>query len=219
MDNLNARLEDLAQKAKIHFGTAQGRIYLMRLWEEIYKSGKLYRPPREKISGNYEDIYDEAVFHLMEYILKNICSYDPTRGTVMAWVNMKLDRRFLREAIARFSKAEAQLRRPTLASLDGESNVTDLEELPMPEVPPLPSQLIKRCLEEDCNDQFKCEQMREYPHINFQAIALRHHVDGYSFKEIAEQVQIPYTSLVSFYQRRLKAFAPLIKQYCQNQCF
>lgn len=79
-----------------------------------------------------------------------------------------------------------------------------------------PSELIQQCLNEDEGNLFKRTYIPSYPSVNFQQIALLHLVEGQSFRQIADQLQVPYTSLVSFYQRRLKQFAPIIRAYCLN---
>jgi hypothetical protein len=212
MGDLNQTLQQLALQAQQQTGAARSRT-LMQLWETLYRSGKLYRPPRDRLPGNYQDIYDKAVFRLMEYVLRRIDRYDPSRASVLTWVNMKLDRSFLRDVIIEWSQEQAHFQVPSLADLDTPDL---LENLPTPPDDPFPSELIQQCLETDEGDRFKTACMKKYPWVNFQQIALLYHRDGYSLTAIADQFQIPYTSLVTFYQRRLEAFAPLIQQACQN---
>jgi hypothetical protein len=66
---------------------------------------------RDKIPGNYEDVYDEAVERLMKYTLKNIRRYKPEKIRVIGWLNMLLDRRFLREAMPMSLKERDRLPR------------------------------------------------------------------------------------------------------------
>lgn len=216
MEDFDQRLKHLVHEAQQHFGTAKGQRLLMQLWQEVYCSGRLYRPPRNKIPGVYEDVYDEAVLQLMEYTLRKIEAYDPNRGvSVIGWMNMLLERRFIRDAIGRVTQREQKFQRPTLADLDAEGDAKDpIAAIPVPTPQPLPSDLIQTCLQEDEGDRFKQACIPSYPTVNFQQIALLHHVEGYSFKEISAQLQVPYTSLVSFYQRRLKQFTPMIREYC-----
>jgi DNA-directed RNA polymerase specialized sigma24 family protein len=217
MEDLDQRLKHLAKEAQHYFGTARGQTLLMQLWHEVYCSGRLYRPLKDKIPGVYEDIYDEAILQLMEYTLRNISVYDAQKASIIGWMNMLLERRFIREAIQRFTDREQKFQRPTLADLDEEgssSNDHDIEAIPVSKPKPSPSELIQQCLREDEGDRFKQTCIPRYPSVNFQQVALLHHVEGYSFKEIAERLQVPYTSLVSFYQRRLKQFTPIIRAYC-----
>lgn len=216
MGDFDQRLKDLVHEAQQHFGTPQGQTLLMQLWQEVYCSGRLYRPPKDKLPGVYEDIYDEAVLQLMEYTLRNIKLYDPSRGaSVIGWMNMLLERRFIRDAIQRLTRREQKFQRLTLADLDAEESPQDaIETIPVPATPPLPSELIQTCLQEDEGDRFKQACIPSYPSVNFQQIALLHHVEGYSFKEISACLQVPYTTLVCFYQRRLKQFTPIIRAYC-----
>ncbi|MGI0486443.1 hypothetical protein ACN4EK_13470 [Pantanalinema rosaneae CENA516] len=216
MEDFDQRLKHLAKEAQQHFGTARGQTLLMQLWHEVYGSGRLYRPPKDKIPGTYEDIYDEAILQLLEYTLRNIGAYDAQKASVVGWMNMLLERRFIREAIQRFTNREQNFQRLSLADLDEDTTKSEIEEIPVPREKPLPSELIQQCLSEDEGDRFKQACIPSYPSVNFQQIALLHHVEGYSFKEIADQLQVPYTSLVSFYQRRLKQFTPIIRAYCLN---
>lgn len=219
MSDLDERLEQLALATQKQFGTAKGQVLLMQLWDTVYKSGNLYRPPKERLPSNYQDVYDDAVYRLMEYTLRNIGKYDPAKGTVMAWLNMLLDRRFLKDAIARANQAGDRTVHLTLTDLDDADQANrinaieyEIEAMRARDTQLPLSEIIKRCLKEDHSDQMKQASMPKYTHINFQTIALRHHLDGKTFKDIADEFKVPYTSLVSFYQRRLKSFAELLKQ-------
>lgn len=215
MADFEQQLQILVASAQQQFGTPQGQISLMQLWETIYRSGRLYRPPRDKIPGIYEDIYDEALLQLMEYTLRNIRAYDPQRGaSVIGWMNMLLERRFIREALQRHTKRENPIRRPSLSNLDEDNDFDAVAAIPVAALSLLPSEAIQQCLQEDEGDRFYQESIPSYPTVNFRQIALLHHVEGYSFTEIADRLQVPYTTLVSFYQRRLKRFSPQIRAYC-----
>ena len=218
MTDLDQQLRQLIQSAQQHAGTATGQTLIMQLWQDVYRSGKLYRPPKDKIPGMYEDIYDEALAKLMDYTLRNIGAYDPDRGvSVIGWMNMLMERRFIPDAIQRFRHREQKFQRPTLADLDRDIAADPVEAIADSPPTQLPSELILCCLREDAGDRFKRACIPKYPAINFQQIALLHHADGYTMTEIAKQLQIPYTSLVSFYQRRLEQFAPIIRAYCLGE--
>lgn len=213
MENINDHLQQLTLAAQKHFDTPYGHQLLMCLWEAIYNSGRLYRPPRNKILGNYDDVYYEALYRLMNYCLRSIHNYNPERGSVLTWINVLLERRFIKEAIAAEQKHLQLLQNPV--SLEGLDEFHPLDNYAVSNNSPLLSEQIKRCLQEDPENRFKQAHIPSYPTANFQAIALQY-LEGYSLKEIAEQFQMPYTSLVSFYHRRLNSFAPMIRQYCEN---
>ena len=218
MDKLDEHLHQLALEAQEHFGTLKGRQLLTVFWETVYRSGRLTRPHRDKIPGNYEDVYDEAVERLMKYTLQNICKYDPSKSRVIGWLNMLLDRRFIREAIAEVLKDRDRLPRVHLAETeDGErTQGISMEAIPSPESPLSLTDLIKQYLEDDPDQHFKNTCIPKYPHITFQDIALKIHLKGYSFREISQEYDVPYTSIVAFYQRRLQDFAPIIRQYVED---
>jgi len=216
MEDLDQFLQCLVEECQQHVGTARGQTLLMQLWDEVYRSGRLYRPPSNRLPGVYEDIYDEAILKLMEYTLRNIHAYDAEKASVIGWMNMLLERRFIRDAIQRFTDREQKFHRLSLADLDEGSPSDAIETIPVPSEHPLPTQLIQHCLQEDAGDRFKQTCIPSYPTVNFQQVALLHHVEGYTFTEIAARLQVPYTALIAFYQRRLKQFTPEIRAYCLN---
>lgn len=212
MTDLDEHLKQLVLTAQAATDLTERRILLTEIWQTLYTSNRLYRPARDKISGNYQDIYDEALLNLLEYLGRNIHKYDSARSSVIGWVNMLLERRFVRDAIIRWQQEQNQFTHPTLADLDSPDDF----DLPAPAPDVSPMQLIQQCFEDDPDDRFKNERMKSCPNISFQTIALRHHCHNESFTEIANTFEVPYTSLVSFYQRRLKTFAPLIRDYVEQ---
>ena len=96
-NELDEQLKQLAILAQQYPPPTQGRqLALRKLVNGIVQSGRLGRPQRGQFSGSYEDIYDEAVQELLLYICQNVEKYDPERGSVMALVNVLLDRRFFK---------------------------------------------------------------------------------------------------------------------------
>ena len=226
MDELDEHLHQLTLEAQKHFGTLKGRQRLMQLWGAIYSSPRF--PQRSRVNRkifieNPDDIYDDAVYHLMEYLRRNISNYDLKKASVMAWVSYLLKKRFVPEAIERVKQEQQKQRRiqPKRNPNDGDSEeitrsvVEDIAS-PLPDPSKVKLLLIQKCFEEDEGDRFKATCMQTYPLINFRDVALKHHVDGLNFTEIATLFNIPYTSLKSFYDRQLKNFAPAIRHYVDN---
>lgn len=223
MDELDEHLHQLALDAQKYFGKIKGRQRLMQLWGEVYGSSRF--PQRSRINRkifleNPDEIYDDAVYHLMEYLLRNISKYDPKRGSVMAWVSYLLEKRFVPEAIERVQRDRNRIQPSQNAnSTDGRDNPPTAVEV-LAAAPPDPSQikllLIQKCFEEDEDNLFRTTCMQAYPFINFRDVALKHHVNGLNFTEIAKLFAVPYTSLKSFYDRQLKKFAPTIRHYVEN---
>lgn len=94
---------------------------------EIVRSGRLCHPQKSQFTAQfYEDIYDEARQELLLYICENIDKYDAQRGSVMAWVNVLLQRRFFKDAIRKI-QTQQNVRKIT---------DTDPDNLPAPEEEP-----------------------------------------------------------------------------------
>jgi hypothetical protein len=203
-NQLDEQLKELALIAQQHpYGTKERRIALTQLVNAIWQSGRLCRPCSHQFKAVYDDIYDEAVQTLFFYICENdnIKRYDPERGTVMAWVNMLLERRFFREAIPRI------IGRVNEIYLEN----SDLENLQVPEPISLFEQ-VRQYIEDDPEGIFRNVHIRAHPEANFQAIAIRRY-SGVPWKEISAEWGISLKSLNTFYQRCLKNFAPTFQEY------
>lgn len=203
LNKLNERLEQLAILAQNHSPLSLERqIALTKLIREILQSGRFWYPP----SGGYsEDAYNEAKQNLLLYICQEIEKYNPERGSVMAWVNMLLARRFFRDAVTKV-RDQHVVQSPT---------IFDLDKLALPEKAPLLSERIRELLEEDPEDLFKQEYIGNKPEANFQALAVRR-CSGIAWQEISSELGIPVSTLSCFYQRCLRKFRFKIKEYLQQ---
>lgn len=203
-NQLDEQLKDLALVAQRQpQGTKERRIALTQLVNAIWQSGRLCHPYRGQFQTVYEDIYDEAVQSLFFYICQNdnIRNYDLERASVMAWVNMLLQRRFFPEAIPKIigQKNETHLENFDLEALKSSESLSLFEQ-------------VRQCLEDDPEGLFRNEHIKEHPEANFQAIAIRRY-SGVSWKEISAEWGIGLKSLNTFYQRCLKKLAPKFKEY------
>lgn len=223
MDELDEHLQQLALEAQEHSDALKRQQLVMKLWGTIYSSPRF--PPRSYVKrkifiGDPDEIYDDATYHLMEYLLRNISNYKPEKGTVMAWVSYLLRKSFVPDAIERAKREQSRIepKRNSKDSDGKEKAQFDVETIASatPDPSKIKLLLIQKCLEEDEDDQFKAACMQEYPFINFRDVALKHHVGGLKFTEIANSFSIPYTSLKSFYDRQLKKFMPKIRHYVEN---
>lgn len=206
-DELDSYLLQLAKKAQAnppHSGAQ--RIALTKLVNEIVRSGRLCHPQKSQFTAQfYEDIYDEARQELLLYICENIDKYDAQRGSVMAWVNILLQRRFFRDAIRKIQKQNV------IKITD-----TDPDNLPAPEEEPKDlGEILKKCIESDPEDIFKNEHIEKCPQANFQAVAMRR-MSGKSWKEISVEFAIKVPTVSSFYYRCVNNFSLKLKEYCDN---
>jgi DNA-directed RNA polymerase specialized sigma24 family protein len=196
-NELDEQLKQLAISAQQHPPLTQGRqLALRKLVNGIVQSGRLCRPQRGQFSGSYEDIYDEAVQELLLYICQNIEKYDPERGSVMAWVNVLLERRFFKEAIPKI------LGKPNLQKM----TLSDLDNLAPPEETESLTEILKECIELDPDNLFKKEHLQNYPAANFQAL-LQRRFSGKSWKEISAEFDINIKTISSFYYRCVNKFS------------
>ena len=175
---------------------------LTELIKAIKLSGKLCRPHINKFPSNlYYFLYQEALTETYTYICLNIDLYDPNRGQkkFMNWVNFNLDKLLLKcyERYNKFGKYE-------LCSFQ------DLEQIKHPFEEQDLSKLLRQYLNQDPNNIFREAYIRNRPDANFSQIALAK-FSGKSWTEISLQLDIPVSTLSSFYNRWCRRFIPIFK--------
>jgi len=205
-DELDEQLRQLALVAQQHPPlTPERQLALRKLINGILKSGRLCRPKSSQFSGAYQDIYDEALQELLLYICENIDKYNPERGSVMAWVNVLLERRFFKEAIPKI------LDKPNLTRM----TLSDLDNLALPEETENLTDLLRECIELDPENLFKKEHVENYPAVSFQAL-MRRRILGKSWKDISAEFHLKTSTISSFYSRSLTKFSSKLQEYCLN---
>lgn len=206
-EQLDEQLKQLATIAQQHPPLTKGRqLALTKLVNGIVQSGRLCHPQAGKFIGIYEDIYDEALQELLLYICQNIDKYNPQRGSVIAWCNVLLERRFFKEAIPKIL-GKQDLKKMSLSELD---NFTSPEESPSL------TELLKECIAQDSENLFKKEHIENHPQANFQTLALLR-IRGKSWKEIAAECDLKISTVSSFYYWCLTKFSAKLKEYCIGQ--
>lgn len=200
----DARLQKLALSAQQFKPQTEERDYALRELLEAIRLRKLCRPHSNKIPANfYNLIYEEAVNKTLLYVCQKIDNYDPKKGktgSLMTWVNFRLDKVVI-EIWDEFLKSENTL------------SAEELGKLPTPQQEPSLSERMRECLEEDAENIFRREHMRERPDANFQVIALAR-ISGKRWEEIsAEFGGIKVAALSNFFQRGARKFAPKFREY------
>ena len=196
-------LKKMGLTAQKYLVNSELRTYaLTELVKAIQLSGKLCRPHSSKFStGLYSNLYEEALSETLAYICLNIDSYDPERGNrkFMNWVNFKLDKSVLKcyANFQKYAKHEVY-------------SFAQLEQIKQPFKNPDLSQILQEYLTEDPNRIFTTAYVRNRPDANFSRIALAK-FSGLSWEEISQQLNIPISTLSSFYNRWCRRFAPLLK--------
>jgi DNA-directed RNA polymerase specialized sigma24 family protein len=205
-DQLDSYLLQLATHAQRHPPYSKERqLVLTKLIHAIVCFGNLWQPQKNQFLGINRDIYIEASQEMFLFICENIDKYEPKRGTVMAWVNVLLERRFFRDA----------LRKNQFQYTEKKMTLVDLDNLAAPENSEPLLEIIRESIEADIEDIFKNESMDKYPKLNFQKLALLR-ISGKSWKEISTEFQIKIPTVSSFYYRCLKKFSSKLKEYCSS---
>jgi len=214
MDAWEKQLQQLALEAQQHPPkSCIRRLALTRLVQEIQESGRLSRNRH----GCPQDVYDEVLQEVWLYVFRRIDAYQP-RSSVINWINFVLTRR-LKDARKRHTKNEKEcsLDAPINSSSDSvnQSGTTYLDNVPQPEENPLPSQLVRQCIEEDPEGLFAKKHVRGHPQANFRILALLH-LDGKTWREVAVAVGLgkeKESTVQSFYSRCCQYFANTFREY------
>lgn len=205
-DKLDSHLLQLAISAQQYPPRSlERRLALTKLINGIVRSCRLCHPQKSQFSAAvYENIYDEARQELLLYICEKIDKYDAERGSVMAWVNVLLERRFFKNAIKKVQSS------PNIQII----TITDLDNfIASPEEPKNLTDILKECIESDPENLFKNECIEKFPQVNFQALATRRLL-GKSWKEISTEFKIKIPTVSSFYYRCINKFSSKLKEYC-----
>jgi hypothetical protein len=203
----DTQLKKLALEAQQHPHNSKLRQQaLTELVNAIVLSSRLCHPHRWITPHDfYELIYEEAVNQTLVYVCQKLDNYDPQRGREQRftnWVNFRLDKIML-ECYNKF-KQRVTPELLTLADLD---SIVQVEETQTSR-----SELLRQCLEDDTNNIFKNEYIRNCPKANFRDIALAT-FSGKSWEEISQEMDVKISTLSSFFQRSCKKFAPQFQEY------
>lgn len=211
-NDLDQCLKQLAVAAQQHRpNTLKRQQSVQKLLMAIERSGKLKYPkaPPQFKGQLYQEIYAVAKQRLFCHINDKIDSYDSNRE-VLQWANFLLETRFpdaIREVMQVCKGLDlTKVKRLTLDDFELDE-VT--EEMTGKDAE---KREIVKCLEDDIEGIFKAEYVANTPRANFQFIALKV-ASGYSFKEISDELQLPYQTVVSFYKRKIIKFKPIFEDY------
>jgi len=202
--NIDEELTQLAISAQQHPPMSlQRRVALNKLVSSIIQSGKLSHPHQYRYSQLYQDIEQEAYQNLFFYLCQNIEKFDPSRASLITWLNFLLTHRFFQDAHAKIKDNYLdQPRQEFSHQIPANSDQNTIL-----------SELVREYLESDPENILKNEYIRNHPKANYQCLALRRFA-GQQWREIAADLNLSISTLSRFYQRSTTKFAPKIRSYC-----
>ena len=207
-------LKQYAQEARSHpQGSLARRRALERLARIVLNSKRLYRPCVSRLppqcQGAYREIYSDAQQALMLYVCQNIDHYDPGKASVMGWINMLMDRRFINIGIQQFQDGRER-------RLGKRRRLQDLmraeEEIPAPENENPDYAELRQFILEDPKRLLQTKKLRNRPDITFQMLLLRK-LEDQTWDDMANEFGISLQTLHSFFRRSLKSLSPELREH------
>jgi len=204
--DLDEELKRLALNAQRHPSRSFARRQaLSKLFHLIMQSShRLSCPPAFGFTQELlKEIQMLAYQNLFCYICEHIECYDPQHGDVLQWANFLLKRRFFglaMQEVMGFTKQGNPKRVPL-------TTISDYSQLDNPSL----SQQLIQYLEEDPGKLFEKTHIAKNPAANFKVVSLKR-LAGYSWKELASELNVEIPTLSSFYNRSLKKFSAHFKQ-------
>jgi len=201
MDGLEERLRQLVEKAcSYRRGTAERQRNLTQVIRLI--TNKLWR--------EHTPYYQDALQQTWVYFCQNICEgntgepYDPSRGSVITWLNFYLKRR-LQDFYIDAQKHQAK----TLSAQagrrgggDGNEMIDPVDNLPAEPDVPLLLEEVKQWVEADPQGELSRTHIANHPEVTCQVLILQRLPPEASWKTLAEEFNLSISTLSSFYQRQ-----------------
>lgn len=208
------RLRELAIAAqKSSFKSIERQKAISQLVREIYHSPKLGHPQKNSWSASfYTDVYREALQKTLLEVCQKIELYNPEHP-VMAWVNFRLNKQlinaiddFRKKGITNVPKSQQKdtVCLPNLANLEEQISVSNLDD---------DASLLKQFIEQDPEGLMAAEFLQNRPSVTFQVLALTKFLEDRSWSQIAAEIDVPSTTLCSFFYRCLKKLMPYFQKY------
>ncbi|PMB19417.1 hypothetical protein CEN45_19180 [Fischerella thermalis CCMEE 5198] len=193
----------------------QRKVALNLLVEAIQIANRFCHPHSSLPPGVYEYVYQEAFQTTLAEICQKIDNYNPEHE-VMAWVNGLLGWRFQDEIKKHKRQGITQLPANQPYRVINLNEPDTIERFWRKDEALNKLQQLQESLEEDPYNMFTKEHIQDRPDANFQLIALAKIVEGKSWQNISKELQIPVSTVSSFYYRCLKKFRDFFQQYLQQ---
>lgn len=201
MDGLEEQLRQLVKEACKHRpGSAERQKNLT----------KIIRLAANKLWKENKPYYQDALQQTWVYFCQNICEgntgepYDPTRGSVITWLNVYLKRR-LQDFYIDHQKQQARtvtVRLQRSGSGDVGDTINPVDNLEAN--PDVPSMLedIRTWVETDPTGDLRRIHIDGRPEVNAKVLLLRRLPPEASWKTLSVEFNLPVSTLSSFYQRK-----------------
>ena len=201
MDGLEERLRQLVEKAcSYRRGTAERQRNLTQVIRLI--TNKLWR--------EHTPYYQDALQQTWVYFCQNICEgntgepYNPSRGSVITWLNFYLKRR-LQDFYIDTQKQQSKTLSTQVGRLGGGGNnetIDPVDNLPAEPDVPLLLEEVKQWVEADPQGELSRTHIANHPEVTCQILILRRLPPEESWKTLAEEFNLSISTLSSFYQRQ-----------------
>jgi len=195
MDRLEEQLHRLVDEACGHpLGSSPRQKLLTRI----------IRLTGSKLWRENTPYYQDALQQTWLYFCQNVCGgYDPTRGSVITWLNSYLRWRL------RDHQNNSPIYKPALGYGGDKNDPIDLLVAP-PDIPPI-LETVRLWVKADSDGELGCTYIQGRPEVNCQVLILKRLPPEVSWKELSVEFALPVSTLSSFYQRqclpRLRKFA------------
>jgi hypothetical protein len=193
---LNKEISQLLAEAKRHeLGTVKRQQILTQIVHRIVNSGMLYK----NNTVNYEDALQQTLLHLC----CNICeAYDPTRGSIITWLNTYLKWRLY----------DLNYKPSTIYQSSQIINFLDQRVAP-PDIPPI-LENTRIWAETDEEGELSQTHIHKRPDVNVRVLILSRLPAEVSWRKLSTQFELPVSTLSSFYQRQC---LPRLRRFAQQE--
>jgi hypothetical protein len=211
MDGMDEQLRQLVTEACKHRpGSAERQKNLTKIIRLV--SNKLWKENKS--------YYQDALQQTWVYFCQNICEgktgepYNPSRGSVVTWLNFYLKRR-LQDFYLDDKKQQARIASGQSQGLGstGDQSINPIDKLAAEPDVPLLLEEVKRWVEADPEGELRRIHITNRPDVTCQLLILRRLPPEESWKALAAELNLTISTLSSFYQRqclpRLRKFGEL----------
>lgn len=217
--DLDRRLKQLAIAAQQHLPKSlKRRLALNQLCAELLKPGCLTAPAVPSEFDRHE-VYQEALSLTLLEICQKIDNYNRDKE-VKQWCNFILNKRQIDVMNKYRKKGVTGIPRSPINKSD-QAPIADSRFIPLDYLDNLMisdtgqsvSMELRQLIEEDPNQMFSREHIRDRPDANIKFLAIAHIWDDRKWSDIATELKLPVPTVHGFFQKKMPQFYPYLKDY------